>query len=402
MNILISCASDIFSDYLPYSESIISYEITRELVSRGHQVQVFAPRVDVRDPIPQAKIHQIGGYNLFKEGNQGSMERINWWRYSLRSYIKGRRLLEDIDIIHHVLPSYPSHFSLFTGLPRPFVLGPMPLFKHKGVSEEWGPVERQKKPQGKQALLSRGLGRVQNFEAQTSFITWTNTLEKSDRLLLQLDKVRSEIAPRLHAKSVVTYLGVDTRQFSPSRNESSQPTILFAGSISEAKGLRYLLEAMPEVIHRIPNVSLTIVGQGSEQKTFKDLARKLEIEKHVRFEGFVEHIRIAGCFQKCTVFCLPTLREAYGMVLLEAMSCGKPVVATNVGGIPEIVEDGRSGILVRPMNSQELAAALIDILSSDELRLKMGKHNRELCETKFNWRKVVDTIENTYKTLLPE
>jgi len=403
LNILISSASDIFGDSGPFSESIICYEIVKRLAERGHQLHVFSPRIDVKEPIPNVRLHEIGGYTLFNEGKQGAQERINWWKYSLRSRLKGRILLKHIDLVHHILPSYPFHFSLLAGLPRPFILGPMPLVSKGEAAKEVSSDKETTKngaARAKAGYVStdRLKGLLTRVESKASAHFWTKMLHRSDNLLLQLDKVKTDIPAVSHCKSVVTYLGVDTSQFQPGKRTSSDPTILFVGSLVESKGLKYLIEAMPRIVNGFPGARLVVIGRGSGQNGFRELARTLHVEKNVLFEGFVEHGAIHSYFQQCDIFCLPTLSEAFGMVLLEAMSCAKPVVATNVGGIPEIVEHGRSGLLVPPSNSQALAEAITSLLQDADLRGKMGRHNRTLCEQRYDWDKIIDVIEEVYES----
>lgn len=403
MNILISCASDIFGQSRPLSESLISYEMVKRLADRGHQLHVFSPKIEVEHPLPNTTLHEIGGYTLFKEGDQGLKEKINWWNYSIRSYLKSRALMDQVDLVHHIFPSYPFHFSFIANLSKPFIIGPMPLIS-KGPGEEQ--VIPSRSPSNKKITMER-IGRyivnrsknlLTKLELSMSSRLWMKTLRKSNKLLLQLERTKIDIPEEFHSKSIVTYYGVDTTIFKPTTSSNQNPTVLFVGSLLPSKGLRYLLEAMPSVIAEFPNVKLMIVGSGSGQLQLEKSVNALRIGQNVRFEGSVEHRKIAPYFQQCDIFCLPTLSEGFGTVLLEAMSCAKPIVATDVGGVPEVMHHGKSGLIVPPKESKALAQAIITLFQNPDLREKMGHYNRKLCEQKYDWSNIIDVIEEIYQT----
>ena len=403
MNILISCASDVFGESGPFSESLISYEMVKRLAARGHQLHVFSAKIEVEHHIPNVTLHEIGGYTLFKEGDQGLKERINWWKYSIRSYLKGRALLSQVDLVHHIFPSYPYHFSFLANSPKPFILGPMPLIsKGPGADQALPPKNPSENKITFQKILRGIFNKLKNLlgrlEQAKSSRLWIKTLRKSNKLLLQLEQTKIDIPEEFHSKSIVTHYGVDTAIFEPTTINNHNPTVLFVGSLLPSKGLRYLIEAMPSVIARSPDTRLIVVGCGSGQSKLEELVHALQIEQNVKFEGSVDHRKIAPYFQQCDVFCLPTLSEAFGTVLLEAMSCAKPIVATNVGGVPDVVEHGRSGLIVPLKESKALAQAIITLFENPGLREKMGQHNRKLCEQKYDWSNIIDDIEEIYQT----
>jgi len=111
--------------------------------------------------------------------------------------------------------------------------------------------------------------------------------------------------------------------------------------------------------------------------------------------GNAERTNVCQYMRQCTVYCLPSYGEPFGMSALEAMSCGKAVVATNVGGLAHLVPD-RGGRKVPPRNAQALANALLEILCSPELQTKMGQYNRSLVEKKYSWEQVIMQLESIY------
>jgi len=172
------------------------------------------------------------------------------------------------------------------------------------------------------------------------------------------------------------------------------PVIGTVGSINRQKGQRYLIEAMPVILSRYPKTSLTIAGSGSEEANLKALAAKLGLHKHVRFLGEVSDIE--RYFETLDVFVLPSIAETFGIVLLEAMQAGVPIVATKVGGVPDVIEDDKNGLLVKSRNSKSLADAIIRVLSKPSLAAKLRANGFSRLE-EFDWKKIIERIENLYE-----
>jgi glycosyltransferase involved in cell wall biosynthesis len=226
------------------------------------------------------------------------------------------------------------------------------------------------------------------------------TLNRAQSILVAVGAMHNSLPLQLQEKSKLVPFGVNTDQFEPSDNQGPKPTILFLANLLKRKGLRFLLEAMPSVIQNIPDVKLNVVGGGPSEVYFRNLVKDWGISSHVEFVGPVSHNKTIKWFQQCDLYCLPSLGEPFGISLLEAMSCGKPVVTTRAGGVPDFVEDGKCGYLVPPRDRQALATAIIKILTDRSLAKKMGDYNRELCINNYDWEIIVDKIENAYEEVL--
>lgn len=216
-------------------------------------------------------------------------------------------------------------------------------------------------------------------------------------------------------KIEVIYNGVNIDRFSPkiSGDEvrhiyglEDSPLILFVGRVCPEKGVDYLLKSIPLVKEQIPDVNVMIVGPLAPARLFHEredymrylnnLVKKLDLT-NVTFTGAVDFFNeLPKFYAACNVFTCPTIwDEAFGLVSVEAMASGKPVVATRSGGLPEIVKDGEVGYIVPKMREKELAKALIKILEDEGLQRRMGKAARRRVETRFSW----DTIANKYLKL---
>ncbi|MGQ9630363.1 MAG: glycosyltransferase family 4 protein [bacterium] len=163
------------------------------------------------------------------------------------------------------------------------------------------------------------------------------------------------------------------------------------------KGVKYLVEAAKLVLEEIPNAKFLIVGEGPERGGLEKLARNLGVAESVIFTGFQSDID--GILSIIDLFVLPSLFEALGVSIVEAMKWSLPVVATDVNGVPEVVEDGVTGILVPPRDPRALADGVIFLLRNPDVAREMGKRGRRKMEGQFDVRRLIDETERLYKTL---
>lgn len=178
---------------------------------------------------------------------------------------------------------------------------------------------------------------------------------------------------------------------------SDDKILLTVAALHPRKGLKYLLKALKNIVEQKTGVKLAIVGEGPEQKDLEKLTEKLKLQKHVRFLGHQENI--PKLLKSADLFVLPSLKEAFGLVLLEAMAAQLPIVATNVGGIPEIVEDRKSGFLVEPKNPDILAKTVLMLLNNKPLRDKLaflGHHRVK----QFDVQTMVEKTKKVYHKIL--
>lgn len=166
----------------------------------------------------------------------------------------------------------------------------------------------------------------------------------------------------------------------------------------EGKGHRDILKAAKGVIKKIPNVRFMFVGEGYLREELERLTQQLGLSENIIFTGFRRDIpEITAIFD---IAVLASYYEGMGRVLLEAMVLAKPVVATKVGGIVDVVEDGKTGFLVPPKNPKALAEAMIRLLSDERLRKIMGKEARKRIDTRFSVQAMVSKIEEVYQELI--
>ena len=174
------------------------------------------------------------------------------------------------------------------------------------------------------------------------------------------------------------------------------PLVGTVANLKAHKGLEYLLRAAVEVRRAVPNAHFMVVGQGSARESLQLLASELGLAGAITFTGFREDaVRIASAFD---LFAMSSLYEGLSIALVEAMALGKPVVVTGVGGLPEVVEDGKDGILVPPSDPHALAAGIVGLLGDPGLREQLGQAARRRAEA-FDVRVSVRRSEDAYEEL---
>ena len=175
----------------------------------------------------------------------------------------------------------------------------------------------------------------------------------------------------------------------------SPPTVLFLGMIREAKGVFDLLRAWPQVLRAVPDARLVLAGTG-EMERAREIAREHGFEDSLVLPGWIGGEEKERLLREAWVFALPSHWEALPMSVLEAMAAGVPVVASRVGGIPDTVVEGETGLLVAPRDIDRLAAALVEILADAPRRLAMGAAGRARAREHFSAEVVVPRLESLW------
>lgn len=202
--------------------------------------------------------------------------------------------------------------------------------------------------------------------------------------------------------------GIDLKRFNPAatpdtlRAELGLPEkALIIGTVAilrRKKGHHILLEAIPEVLKEVPEAFFVFAGDGPQRQNIEEKIRELGIDEKVRLLGLRADIPVV--LKGLDVFVLPTLQEALGTSFLEASSMGKPAIGTRVGGVPEAVVDGITGLLVEPSDPKGLAKALIRLLKDAELRARLGSEGRKRVEREYSMDVMIKRMFELYKSLV--
>ncbi len=202
----------------------------------------------------------------------------------------------------------------------------------------------------------------------------------------------------------VLHPGVDTRRFAPARRDPAvrerlgwgeRRVILTVGRFQTRKGQDRMILALASIRDAIPDVLFVIVGDGETRSQLEGLVADQEVEAHVQFLGELPDEELIQCYQQCDLFALPNRQvgtdiEGFGMVLLEAQACGRPVLAGASGGTSETLREGATGVLVECSDPSTLAAGVVDLLIDPERMDRMGEEARRWAVDQFDWEALTE------------
>lgn len=193
---------------------------------------------------------------------------------------------------------------------------------------------------------------------------------------------------------VVVGNGVDDKFFYPSKkkSENNNKYILYIGRMDSEKGLFDLVESARYVCNKRSDISFILAGSGKDLNKLKKKTKKLGLEGKFKFLGQVEKSQIVELYQKASIFVLPSYHEGLPTVLLEAMACGLPIIATNVRGNNDLIVNKKNGILVAARQPNQLAEAICSLIDDKKLKESLGKNARKQIEQKYSW----DAVSKKY------
>jgi glycosyltransferase involved in cell wall biosynthesis len=204
-------------------------------------------------------------------------------------------------------------------------------------------------------------------------------------------------------RTYVVYGGISNKfeAEKPLKGNSSKKKLLFVGRVDPRKGLHYLIRALPLMAKDVEVViagALSLSGR-RYQAYLRNMIAKSNVQRQVKFLGSVSEEEKWKLYSLSDLFVLPSIHEALGLVILEAMSAGLPVVASNLGGIPEVVKDGENGLLFEPRNWKDLSEKTTLLLNDDEMRERLGKNAKRSVQG-MTWTKVARKYESIYENYI--
>lgn len=382
-------------------------EIARELAARDIEVDVFTRWREPGDPLiqelaPGARVIHIRSGPIQYIPKMEVYDRIGQFTASLLEFVEANRLRYDLIHSHYWLSAVVAReLSARWQLPTVHMSHTLGLVKLE-VSGEEADTESEIRIEIERRVMREAGALVAASEIEADELT----------RLYGADPAKVSIVP----------CGVDTDVFRPIRQvdarealgrDQCERLVLFVGRIEQIKGIDVLLDALGLLFKRRPDLRgelcLLVVGgaldpgdDAPETEKVQDLRRLVHehrMEDSVDFVGSVDQDRLALWYSAADLCAVPSLTESFGLVALEAMACGVPVVATRVGGLQTVVEDGRSGLLVAPGDHASLAEAIEQVLMDHRLRMHLAHGARERAE-QFTWHRVGDGIESIYERVL--
>ncbi|MFA6322217.1 MAG: glycosyltransferase family 4 protein [Candidatus Buchananbacteria bacterium] len=377
------------STFPPYSGGIgnVAAFNAKELVKLGHDVTVFTPLYQpVAKETKDLKIIRIKP--RFKYGNAAYVPKL-------------KKMLKGFDIIH-------LHYPFFGG-----------------AEVVWQKRRRWKK-QGTKIVLHYhmdvvGSGLLKSIFSLHKVMLLGRMIKMADKVILtSFDYGQNSDLAKWLAKEPEKFVavpnGVDTKKFFPMPKDSdllkkydlaqNEKVVLFVGGLDKAhyfKGVEFLLEAMARLGQVGYGWRLIIVGGGDLQEYYASIANQLRIHKKTIFTGRVGDQDLPKHYNLADVCILPSVdkSEAFGLVLVEAMACGKPVIATNLAGVRSVVTDNINGLLVEPKNADDLANKINYILNNPAEAENFGRAGLIQARAKYDWQIIGNQLEAIYKSLKP-
>jgi glycosyltransferase involved in cell wall biosynthesis len=349
----------------------------------GYEFEALSGFVRLRKQLSNVRFHQVGSFMM--SPTSSVLQRLAFHtEFLFRSLVEAKRILRRnrIDIVHHMLPAVFNYtfspIALANSLKQPFIFGPISI-RYYNIPL----TERILLP-----LTSR---------------LHKETIKKCARIITITDQTKNLYIKTFDERNISTIpFGVDTEMFKPARLEerSEECEILYAGSLYPLKGVHDLIRAIANVRKNGLKANLTIVGEGQQKEALTALTRALGVEEHVKFEGFVPYSNMPSYYKRSDIFCFPTLGEPFGKAVIEAMACGKPVIATNAGGPAEIIQDKVDGILVPPSNPEAIALQITRLIEDKNERRRLGERARETAVNRFSWSQIAEKYHQLYSRLL--
>lgn len=261
------------------------------------------------------------------------------------------------------------------------------------------------------SLLGADVNVYPSYKPLTRKLT-QKVISEADQLIAvsQALKKSAEVLAQPKREIRVIYMGCDTEAFRPdaaARERTrellgippQERIILFVGRLVEAKGIFELIEAFSQLQSRYPKVHLVLVGDGQDRQRLEDQARQKKLDDVIHFVGARPHSEMPSWLNAADLLVLPSHNEGLPNAIVEAMACGIPVVATKVGGIPEVVEDKKSGLLIEK-KIDSLITAIDSLLKDPEKRKQMGAYGRSIIEQNFSWQQSARALRELYDEIL--
>jgi D-inositol-3-phosphate glycosyltransferase len=369
-------------------------ELSRELGARGYTVDVFTRRASAEAPDtqpfgPNARLINIAAGPPESIEKQEIAAHLPEFERNLLAFVEGEN--GNYDLVH-------SHYWM-SGVVA------------SRLSERWSVPH---------VAMFHTLGEVKNrahsseHEPASRIAAERAVAKSADRIVVASDHER-HLLTSLYAASddriAVVPCGVDLDLFSPMDKEfarrrlglrKTERIILFVGRIEPLKGIDILIGAAAQ-LHDDENFAVLIVGGDaraeSQIEALRSQAAALGVDHHISFVGSVEHDKLPLYYNAADVCVVPSYYESFGLVAVESMACGTPVVASRVGGLTTTISDGETGYLIPWRCPEPFAERLELLLDNDELRASFGRAGREAVE-RFRWSHVADAVAALYDELL--
>jgi glycosyltransferase involved in cell wall biosynthesis len=377
--------------YLPFWGGVERHvdSLSGYLASRGHEVYVFTSKMI--EPLLRTS------YDLFIEKKaQPLIEKINGYTI--------RRFEPTIVMPKGKLATYQFLFQYYHNLRKFLRFNTFDVLHGHEIS--WGGMavfaDRERRTRHVITIHTNCYPKRNRFLKHRIGVS---IFRMSDKIIVINKEAENDVYCYGVQKEKVLYIPnwVDTKVFKPTVQKHSklwgEYLILFVGRMVEYKGIPLILNAVKRLVEKGIKIKAVFIGVGPDLPSFQEMVKIMDIEKNVEFLVRVSLNELVDNYSKADVFVLPSRYEGQGKVLLEAMSCGTPVIAYNAGGMRETVTP-EVGILLKQRTATDLERALHDILIDDKRRALMARKARKRAETVYDINVILPKVEKAYQSLL--
>ena len=314
--------------------------------------------------------------------------------YKVPLYVSGlvrifcKLLFQRPDIVH-------IHFSKGASIYRKYIIERMAsLYKIPVVIHSHGFAPKIE--------VRKGIFPEPEFYSHASFLARkiiSRFLDRAHSIVVLTERIRFCFQNITQNRNIrVLSNPVDCRKYVPGERKGPGKRVLFMGDFSERKGIKTLIRAASDVIGELSDVTFILCG--GERKEIAETVADWGIEAHVEIKGFVSGREKSDIFKRADLFVLPSLSEGLPVAVLEALSSGLPIIATPVGGIPDVIKDYQNGLFVEPGDHKALAENIIFLLNNDDVREKIGENNRKKALDEFDTPVVVRELKRIYEGVM--
>jgi glycosyltransferase involved in cell wall biosynthesis len=379
MNILL--ATDYFPPHVVGGVEQVTHHIAEELVGLGHQVAVVT--LNTCGALP---IEEINGIHVYRAA---PLELTNILGVQSAISTEAVKLMREVCRREQSEVLHANNLYFFTTIAACLNLKalrkPLVTTLHVGSISELDRIARYPA-----RLYERSIGRW--ILRKSSHIVAVSQAVKQYAETQGMDPCKVSVVPN----------AVDTLEFRPASPEDNHDDgmvrVGFIGRLISNKGPQYLVEAAPRILRNSSDVQFQLAGDGPMLQELKHRARQLGVEDSFGFLGTVPSN--AEFLRSCDILVRPSLTDGMPLAVLEAMACGIPTVAFNVGGTPEILRDGQTGFLTEPKDIDALVTRISELASNPELRSTMGEQARAFIEKYYNWKHVACQMSEIYDHVL--
>lgn len=374
---------EMIRDYAYGGVENVTYNLAVQMAKRGHQVYIFTSSIDSKESIEEYE--DITIYRYKKSFTIGSAP------ISIDILYKPLKLGVDLDIVHAQVGNLPAPLTAYRYAKKrktPFI-----VTYHEDSMVGFG-------------SLARKLGLfLCNHYFTDKLLSTADVILTPSRYYIDKSKFLKKYKNKVKAIPNGINLGDFEVPYSKERCRKklnlpmNKKIILFCGSLTQRKAPHILIKAMKKVVIDIPDSYLVFVGDGMMREELGMAARKLKVNRNVKFAGFVEENFKPFYYKSSDVFVLPSYSEGFGIVLLEASACGLPLVVSDLEVFRSIVEEGVNGLFSKTGEDEDIAKKLIYLLKNGDIREKMGEAAKKKVE-EFPWERVAEETEKVYNDVI--